>query len=242
MKGAFVITGAGKGLGRSLAEYVYTRGFPLALLSRTQKDLDSLQEEIEQKHGTEQRISCHAVDLTSPEDTHRVFLDVFNTHRGIQVLVNNAATWIPRKRIEDIETEEIEKSLNLNFMSAFNATQAVLKLRKRHKFKSLTIINIGATASLRGFKNVFPFCLGKGALRIFSQSLAREMSPLGVHVAHLIIDGLIDSSKTRELNPKLPAEQLMSPESISRAIYDLAMEDKSCWTFEKDVRPFMAQW
>jgi len=86
----------------------------------------------------------------------------------------------------ELKQAEIQEGLDVNFFSVFNPTQAALQLTT---YKELAIINVGATASLQGWPDVLPFCIGKVALRTYSQALARELGPKGIHVAHLVIDG-----------------------------------------------------
>lgn len=107
---------------------------------------------------------------------------------------------------------------------------------------TLTIINVGATASTRGGVQTSPFSVAKSALRIYSQSLAKELGPEGVHVAHLIIDGLIDNERTKGLNPNSPPENFINSVSIAKSIIHVVEQDKSCWTFEWDVRPYNEKW
>jgi NAD(P)-dependent dehydrogenase (short-subunit alcohol dehydrogenase family) len=101
---------------------------------------------------------------------------------------------------------------------------------------------MGATSSLQGWDHVFAFCAGKGALRMFSQSLARELQPSGVHVAHIIIDGLIANTRTLHINPKLARNRFMSMDSIATSVIHLVGQEKSCWTFEMDLRPHNENW
>jgi NAD(P)-dependent dehydrogenase (short-subunit alcohol dehydrogenase family) len=106
----------------------------------------------------------------------------------------------------------------------------------------LTIINAGATATLRGNPKVAAFAIAKSSLRIFSQSLAREMGPQGVQVAHVIIDGLLDNERTRSLNPNLQDDGYIQLQPAARSILDIACQERSCWTFEIDIRPFNEKW
>lgn len=241
-RGAFVITGAGRGLGAAIAKSAYSAEFPLALLARTEKDLKEVKQNLESSLGGMQKISTHVVDLTDSKKTAVVFKEIKKTHGDIRALINNAGTWMGTHKIETLKREEIQRSLDLNFFSAFNATQEVLAVRNHLKRSELSIINIGATASLQGWGGVTAFCLGKAALRIFSQALARELGPKGVHVAHLVIDGALDNERTRRLSARASGTKFIDLDSVSADIMRVAMQERSCWTFEWDIRPASEEW
>ena len=241
MKNVFVIAGGSRGLGRTLAKEAYSLGYPIALLARGQEDLDKAKKEI--PAGSEkQKFSVHSVDLSDPSATKKAFSEIAQLHGSVGVLVNCMATWIPRRKAVDLQHEDFQKSLQLNFFSAFNATREVLQLREKNKTGSLAIINMGATASIRGGIQTSPFSVAKAALRSYSQSLAKELGPDGVHVAHLVIDGLIDNERTKGLNPNAPPENFINSVSLAKSIIHVAEQDKSCWTFEWDVRPYNEKW
>lgn len=242
IEGVFIVSGATKGLGFAVAEKAASNGFPVALIARSKSELMQAKALIEKNHPKHNLISYHAVDLSNYQETSMIVNEIIKLHGNIQVVVNNAATWIIRKQTEQLIRNDVEEALNLNFYPAFNLTTICLKNKTLFKNAYMNIVNIGATASTRGSKNLFQFCLGKGALRIFSQSLARDLAPQKIHVSHLIIDGLINNHRTRKMNPELPETRFMSPKSIAQKIIDIAKEDESCWTFECDLRPFSAEW
>lgn len=242
-KQTFVITGGNQGLGKAVALLAYRHGYPVALIGRNPESLHKAKEEI-QNHSASltQSLSIHSVDLTNEEATQHVFEEILHIHEGIQVLVNNAATWTGGKGIAELTTAEVRRSLDLNFFSAVHASQAALRVWEQTGNQALCMINIGATASLRGAKHSAAFAIAKAALRIFSQSLAKEYAPLGIHVAHFVIDGMINNLRTRNLNPQLPEERFMAQESLAQSILQVAEQEPSCWTFEWDARPYTAVW
>jgi NAD(P)-dependent dehydrogenase (short-subunit alcohol dehydrogenase family) len=95
---------------------------------------------------TKERVTSHSVDLGDAAEAKRAFEEIAAIHNGVQVLVNNAGTWRPRKSSGELTVDDIMTSFQLNFLTAFNATQETLSLRKRNPGGSLSIINIGATA------------------------------------------------------------------------------------------------
>lgn len=242
MKNAFVITGGGGGLGRELAKEAAAAGYPIALIGRDTTTLKKAKDEILLESKKDVKVSIHVADLVDPVKTMLAFDEIKTIHGGVEVLVNNAATWFTRQSIELLTAELIRSSFELNFITAFNATKEALRLQSELKSSTLTIINIGATASTRGGNQTAPFCIAKGALRSFSQSLAREVGPKGVHVAHLIIDGIIDNVRTQALNPAAKREEYIDPKMIAKTVLHVAGQDKSCWTFEWDVRPYNEKW
>lgn len=241
-KGVFVITGASRGLGRTLAFHAVEQGYPVALLSRNIDDLKKVKAELVSKFGETQKISVHQLDLTDSTSVNKTFKEIEKDHNDFEVLVNNVGAWFGPKTISKLTTEEVAQSLNLNFFTAFNATKCALRIFEDRKSQKMTIINIGATASLQGWDELGAFCIGKGALRFFSQSLAREMGPKGIHVAHVIIDGVINNERTKKLNMDKADDKFIDMDAISRNILTIISQDKNCWTFELDLRPYNENW
>lgn len=240
---AIVIAGGSRGLGREIGLEAFKRGFSIALLARGQKDLEAAQTEIMASvKGNDKKVSIHSVDLTDPYAVQVAIENIKKVHGGIRTLVNNAGTWMGRKAFGELNAKDIQQSLDLNFFSAFHAAKAVVKDRAQGSKEELSIINVGATASVKGFKGVAPFCVAKGALRTLSQSMARELGPEGIHVAHLVIDGLIDNERTRGINPSTPKEKFINMRSIADSILHVALQERSCWTFEWDLRPYNENW
>jgi NAD(P)-dependent dehydrogenase (short-subunit alcohol dehydrogenase family) len=100
-----------------------------------------------------------------------------------------------------------------------------------------TILLTGATASLRGSARFSCLAVGKFGLRALSQSLARELGPQGIHVAHIIVDGQIDLPRTRQMMPSRAAETFLSPNAIADTYFHLATQHPTAWTLEVDLRP-----
>ena len=240
-KGTFVVTGAGRGLGASLAVAAANDGYNVAILSRTESDLLKVKNQIDSQ---KQNCKCtiHVCDLTNESEVNSAFIDIKKEHESITVLVNNAATWTGGKTVEELSTDDLKNSLDLNFYSAFLPTQASLKIWRERKSDDLCIINIGATASKRGGNKTAAFAIAKSSLRILSESLAKELGKEGVHVGHLIIDGLIANERTKKLNPNTSADSFIPPESIANTIINVANQDRGCWTFEWEVRPYNEKW
>lgn len=230
-----IIAGAGKGLGRQIAYDAAKLGYHLALISRNSGDLIELEKEIP-------NTTIYPIDLTSYSDVNTAFKNIRLNHEKIYSLINCAATWTGNRSIYEISDIYMEDSLRLNFSSAFNTVKAMLEHLPDRLSDPCNIMNIGATASLRGSKNCSAFTSAKGALRQFSQSIAKELGPKKIHVSHLVIDGLLDNERTRALNPNMEDEFFINMASLSKNIFHILSQDKSCWTFELDVRPYNEKW
>lgn len=238
MESSIVIAGGSKGLGLALAAEALSRGYRVALLGRSQQSL----EEAKKKLGASGKITIHVADLSDESATQTAMQEVTGSHKSVRALVNCAATWMGKKHSHEFTGEEMKKAFELNFLSAFHASRAIVADWNARGGGELSIINIGATASLRGGVGSSAFCVAKAALRSFSQSLAKEIGPKGIHVGHVVIDGLIDNERTKALNPGIDKASFMNPESIAKSILHVIEQDRSCWTFEWDVRPNNEKW
>ena len=123
--GAFVVTGAGRGLGATIAEESAKLGYPVALIARTKSDLEKVQSEVE-NHDI--KCSIHVCDLSSEESVASAFKEISVQHGSVRALVNNAATWTGGVSVEDLSTSDLKRSLDLNFFSAFYPIKETLKI------------------------------------------------------------------------------------------------------------------
>src|SRR5215213_9033055 len=104
-----------------------------------------------------------------------------------------------------------------------------------------TIIFTGATASLRGSARFSCLAVGKFGLRALAQCMARELGPQGIHVAHVVIDGQIDTPRVREMSPEREEHTMLSPAAIAESYWQLHVQDPTAWTLELDLRPAVEQ-
>ena len=125
--------------------------------------------------------------------------------------------------------------MKANCAGAFYAAQSVLPAMLEQGRG--TVILTGATASMRGSAKFSALATGKFALRALAQSMAREFGPQGIHVAHAIIDGQIDTPRVRSMSPDRDASTMLSPDAIAEAYWQLHRQDASAWTHELDLRP-----
>lgn len=240
---SLIITGGSRGLGKALASTSLKRGYKPILLARTMSDLKKAQSELEALNLGP--VDIYECDLTQEAQVNQVFVKIAESSKSSPVggLINNAATWTGGSSIEELSTADLKRALDLNFYSAFFATKALLNLREQGLCSHpLSLVNIGATASTRGGRKMFGFASGKSLLRVFSQSLARELGPEGVHVCHLILDGLLNNERTRNLNQTKADNAFMNCDSVASTILSIIEQDPSSWTFELDLRPLSETW
>lgn len=241
-KNAFVIAGGSDGLGAYLAKEAYILGYPVVIIGRDTYKLKKVKDSIIKHHpNAHNTLSMYTTRLSNQLQTSLCVEDIYKKHKSVSVLVNCAATWMGGKSVLEMSIENMEFAFQENFFTTFYITKFLLDKWNKNKLP-LSIINIGATASLRGSKNCSAFSVPKCAIRSFSQSLAKELGPEGVHVAHLVIDGLIGNTRTRKLNPKYPDNKFISMHSLSQTILNLAEQSKDAWTFETDIRPYNESW
>ena len=136
--------------------------------------------------------------------------------------------------------EDLETSWRVNTLGCVIAAKQVIPAMRQAGAGNIDVI--GATASLRGGARAAPFASSKAAQRSLAQSMARHLGPDGIHVAYVIIDGVIDLERTRTHMPDKPDDFFLQPAHIAEAVYYLSRQPRSSWTFELDVMPFGEKW
>jgi short-subunit dehydrogenase len=235
-----VIAGASSGIGRTIALALSQRAYNLALISRNESDLQKVKLEI-LANSKDSIVTCHPVDLSDAVATEMTFKEIGKAHSNIFGLVNCAGFWVGGEKIKELTVNQMKNSFDHNFFAAFNPIKGFLNetsLPTSHK----VILNLGATSSLQGWPEVGAFCAAKNALRSLSQTLAREYFNQGIHVCHVVIDGLLNNERTRLMNPDLAEDRFINMDDLAKTLLYLIEQPKSCWTFELDVRPFNEDW
>jgi NAD(P)-dependent dehydrogenase (short-subunit alcohol dehydrogenase family) len=221
-----LLAGAGEGLGASIATTFARAGHDIVGLARSDRPAVKLMRLVREAGGTYIHAAC---DLTQPEevtDALRPYVE------RIGVLVHNAAAFV-MKPFAETTPAEFEHAWRVTSLGAFVTSQIVLPHMVARG--NGTLIFTGATASLRGGAKFAAFASAKFALRGLAQALAREYGAQGIHVAHVVVDGLIDTAQTdRRVGS---GSQRMDPDAIARAYLYLATQDSSAWTHELDLRP-----
>lgn len=221
-----LIVGAGPGLSASLARQLTKAGVKVALAARNVAKLAPL--------CTETGAVAFACDATDPDQVVQLFTNVEAAHGTPDLVVYNASARVPG-RITDIAAVDVERALAITAFGGFLvAQQAAIRMVKA---QCGVILLTGASASIKGYKQSAAFAMGKFALRGLAQSMARELAPQGVHVAHIIIDGVIRSERYA-VSPDRP-DSLLDPEAIAEAYLQLANQKRSAWTWEIELRPWV---
>jgi NAD(P)-dependent dehydrogenase (short-subunit alcohol dehydrogenase family) len=226
-----VIAGVGSGLSASLARKFAKEGCRLALLARSSDFLESFAEEL-RRDGTE--ILAVATDVGEPEQVTAAFERIHQRLGPVDLLVNNASASGPfGQPFAEITPESFTRGWRVGVLGSFLCSQAVVP--DMLKKKTGCILFTGATSSVRGA--AITFSSAKFGLRGLAQSLGRELWPKGIHVAHIVIDGVIHEHEFELGSQGQSAEPLMNPIAIAEAYWGLAKQDPSAWTLELDLRP-----
>ena len=226
-----VILGAGPGLGAAIARRFAREGFAVALMARRKENLSAIRQEIEDANGTGMTVEA---DATVAESVAQAFDRVREGLGDPEVFTYNAGAF-QMGSILDLIPEQFDNCFRANCSGAFYGAQQVLPAMM--KKGSGTIILTGATASLRGSANFAALATGKFGLRALAQSMAREFGPQGIHVAHVVIDGQIDTPQLRESQPDREESTTLSPDAIADIYWELHTQDPRAWTLELDLRP-----
>jgi NAD(P)-dependent dehydrogenase (short-subunit alcohol dehydrogenase family) len=221
-----LIVGVGGGLSASVARTFRKAGMTIALAARRAADLAPLAKEVGGK--------AFGCDAAKPADVAKLFTDVEAALGAPDVVVYNAS-YRTRGPVVELDPAEVEKSIIVSAFGGFLvAQQAVKRMLPQGKG---AILFTGASASVKGYAQSAPFAMGKFALRGLAQSLARELSPQGIHVAHIVIDGGIRSQSRTE--PVDKPDSMLDPDAIAQTYLDLLQQHRSAWAWEIELRPWL---
>lgn len=231
-----LVAGVGEGLGGAIARRFARGGHPTVLVARNADRLARIAAGIEAAGG---RGIAYVADLREESAVAKLFDDVEAEIGPIDVAVfNTGANY--RASILDTPADMFEKVWRLGCYAGF----LVGREAARHMVPrgQGSIIFTGATASLRGAAQFAAFAAAKGGVRQVAQAMARELGPRGIHVASVIIDGMIDSPRVRERFPEraaqLPPDGMLKPDDIAETYWQLHRQPRDAWTFEVDLRPW----
>lgn len=223
-----LIIGAGAGLSASLARLFHANGVDVALAARGVADLEEL--------AAETSASVHQCDASRREDIAALF-EALDEAGAPDIVVYNPSARV-RGSITEIDGAEVERAIQITALGAFHAAQEAAKrmLPTRHG----AILFTGATAGVKAYGKSTTFAMGKFALRALAQSLARELHPQGVHIGHFIIDGGIrNPNRPERVDAADNPDSMLDPDAIAREYWHLLMQDRSCWSWEVDLRPWV---
>lgn len=228
-----VVVGVGPGNGAAIARRFAAEGYATALVARRPELIEHLAREL---GPPAKAYRCDAADPTSLVTT----CDAIQAELGpVDVLVYNAGSGV-WGTVEEITAEAFESTWRVNGLGALVAAQQVIPTMKRRG--QGTIVFIGATASRRGGPRSAAFSSAKGAQRLLAESMARHLWPAGVHVALVVIDGVVDLPATRERLPDKPDEFFVQPDDVAATVLAIVRQPRSAWSFEVEARPFGEKW
>jgi NAD(P)-dependent dehydrogenase (short-subunit alcohol dehydrogenase family) len=221
-----LIVGVGSGVSASLARAFNKVGMKVALAARRAANLADL--------ATETGAMALACDATDRSQVAKLFAQLDERFGAPDVVVYNAS-YRTRGPFISLDPAEVEKSITVTAYGAFLVAQEAVKrmLPRGHG----AILFTGASASVKGYAQSAPFAMGKFALRGLAQSMARELSPQGIRVGHVVIDGGI-RSQTRPVPSDKP-DSLLDPDAIAQTYLDLLRQPRSAWAWEIELRPWV---
>jgi NAD(P)-dependent dehydrogenase (short-subunit alcohol dehydrogenase family) len=221
-----LIVGSGPGLSASLARLFAREGMRVALAARNTDKLASL--------AAETKAATFACDATDTAQVARLFQDVERAIGVPDVVVYNASARA-RGSVAELAPADVQRAIQVSAFGGFLVSQEAARrmLPRGHGAILLT----GASASVKGYALSAPFAMGKFALRGLAQSMARELAPKGIHVAHFVIDGGIRSAARAD--PANNPDSLLDPDAIATSYLHVLRQPRSAWTWEVELRPWV---
>jgi NAD(P)-dependent dehydrogenase (short-subunit alcohol dehydrogenase family) len=224
-----LIVGAGSGISAAFARLLHGNDYRLILAARGIGDLSELCAET-----NAQAVACDATDQAQVD---ALFAAADRELGALDVVLYNAS-YRTRGPVAELDPEEVRKSLLVSAFGGFLVAQAAA--RRMLKQGKGAILFTGASASVKGYVQSAPFAMGKFALRGLAQSMARELHPKGVHVAHFIIDGGVrDVARGRMEKPSDPPDSMLDPEAIAESYLAIVNQPRSTWSWEIELRPWV---
>jgi short-subunit dehydrogenase len=221
-----LIVGTGPGLSASLARLFARNGLSVALAARQTDKLAAL--------AKETGASVHACNAADQKDVASLFETLDAAGRTPDVVVYNASNRV-RGALVDLAPDDVKRAIDISAFGSFLVSQQAVK-RMLPQGEGAVLLS-GATAGVKGFALSATFAMGKFALRGLAQSMARELSPKGIHVAHFVIDGGIRSA-ARPVPDDRP-DSLLDPDAIAETYWHVLNQHRSAWSWEVEVRPWV---
>ena len=240
--GAAVVVGVSHrpGLGFAVAKRFAAGGMKVGIVGRQPDRLDECRRDIlAAVPGAE--VECVECDATDPAQVKTAFGKLRAAHGAPSALVYNlSARPFPPTTIADCDPARLEADWRTGAFGAMLCVQEVIGDMRANG--EGTVLFTGASASLRGSKRFGSFAVSKTGLRALAQSLAKEVAPDGVHVAHVVVDAMVDMPVIKQFMPDAPSGRLLDTDAAAEAYWQLHMQTGRCFTFEIDVRPLEAEW
>jgi NAD(P)-dependent dehydrogenase (short-subunit alcohol dehydrogenase family) len=221
-----LIVGAGEGLSASLARLLAKQGIRVALAARKIEKLGAL--------CTETGARAFACDATDADEVERLF-GLVEREIGTPDIVVYNASGRARGAFTDLVPADVAQAISISAFGGFLVAQQAAQRMLPNKHGA--ILFTGASASVKGYAQSAPFAMGKFALRGLAQSMARELSPQGIHVAHFVIDGGIRSAVRNESADR--PDSMLDPDAIALSYWNVLQQPRSAWTWEMELRPWV---
>jgi NAD(P)-dependent dehydrogenase (short-subunit alcohol dehydrogenase family) len=219
-----LIVGAGSGLSAALARLLAKAGLRVALAARHTEKLAAL--------AAETGAGIYRCDASEPRDVEALFAAVTAASGAPDLVIYNPS-YRARGAFVELDQQEVLKALVVTAYGGFLVAQAAVRAMLARG--SGTLLFTGASASVKGYARSAPFAMGKFALRGLAQSLARELAPQNIHVGHVVIDGGIAAADRRGGGP----DAMLDPAAIAAEFLHLHRQQRSAWTWEIEVRPWV---
>jgi NAD(P)-dependent dehydrogenase (short-subunit alcohol dehydrogenase family) len=233
IKPVCAVVGVGPGIGGAIARQFSRNGYALALIARRTDYSTALAAEI----GDGAR--AYSCDVADPEAIARTFAAIGKDLGNVAVVAYNAGSGV-WGTVDDVDVEAMTTAWRINTLGLFATARAVAPAMKAEGQGAIVVT--GATASLRGGAGTAAFASAKAAQRSLVQSMARHWWPQGIHVALIVVDGVVDLPRTRESMRDKPDEFFVKPEHVAETAWWLSQQPRSAWSFEVEARPFGEKW
>ena len=235
-----LVIGAGDATGGAIARRFAREGYIACVTRRAADKLQPLIDSIRAEGG---RAYGYGSDARKEEDVAALFAQIEAEHGPVEVMVFNIGANVPSSILEETARKYFKVWEMACFSGFLNGQAAARRMVARGRG---TILFTGATAALRGSANFAAFAGAKHALRALAQSMARELGPQNIHVAHVVVDGAIDTAFIRDTFPERYAlkdqDGILNPDHIAENYWYLHSQPRDAWTFELDLRPYMERW
>jgi NAD(P)-dependent dehydrogenase (short-subunit alcohol dehydrogenase family) len=226
------VVGVGPGNGAAFARRFAQEGYATALLARSTE----LGSEIA---ATLPDSRAYACDVTDDASVAHAFASIGQELGEVEALIYNAGSGVWGS-VEEITTAQLGDALRVNTVGLLACAQAVIPAMKSSHRGAIVVV--GATASRRGGAKTAAFAPAKAAQKSLTESMARQLWPAGIHVALIIIDGVVSLPRTRQRMPDKPDSFFVQPEDVAETAYFLTRQPRSAWAFEVEARPFGETW
>jgi len=226
------VIGIGPGNGAALARRFAKEGYAVALLARRTDLSDKLAAELPDARA-------YACDVTDAKSVASTFAAIGKDLGPVDVVAYNAGsgTW---GTVEEITPDDFEGAWRTNALGLLLVSQQVIPAMKAKGAGAIVIV--GATASRRGMPRTTAFAPAKAAQKSLAEAMAKHVGPMGIHVALIILDGVVDLERTRKAMPDKGDDFFIKPEDVAETAWWLTRQPRSAWSFEVEARPFGEKW